>query len=93
MEERRPTWIWEFSPMSIRTIEAVVKIEEDRRLIVQLPADVPLGIHRVVAVLDDAPVPSAQDANGVWAFPVLANAVWPADMPLTREEIYGDDGR
>jgi hypothetical protein len=26
-------------------------------------------------------------------FPVIANAQWPADMPMNREELYNDDGR
>lgn len=82
--------------MAIRTIEAIVKIDEDRRLVVQLPSDVPVGRHRVVAVLDEATEESLDTANGVtspWTFPVVANAQWPADMPLTREEMYDDDGR
>jgi hypothetical protein len=82
--------------MPTRTIETVVKIGEDRRLIVQLPADVPVGTHHVVAILDEATHESPQAASGTtgaWTFPVLANAQWPADMPLTREEMYDDDGR
>jgi hypothetical protein len=82
--------------MSTRTIETVVKIGEDRRLIVQLPADVPVGTHHVVAILDEATQESPQGASGTtgeWTFPVLTNAQWPADMPLTRAEMYGDVGR
>lgn len=26
-------------------------------------------------------------------FPVIGTATWPADLPLRREELYGDDGR
>ena len=82
--------------MAIRTIEAVVKIDEDRRLIVQLPSDIPLGRHRVVAVLDEATEEPLQAASGSatpWTFPVLANAQWAADMPISRAEMYDDDGR
>jgi hypothetical protein len=78
--------------MSIRTIESVVDIAEDRRLVVQLPDDVPVGRHRVVTVLDESPespAPAAQE----WRFPILEEAQWPADMPLTREEMYGEHGR
>ena len=78
----------------MRTIEAIVEIAEDRKLIVQLPPDVPLGRHRVVAVLDEATeCPADSPQNGTWAFPVLEEAQWPEDMPLTREDMYGDDGR
>jgi hypothetical protein len=82
--------------MPLRTIDTVVNIDEDRRLIVQLPPDVPTGRHRVVAVLDEAADASARPGvspREEWSFPVLAEAKWPADMPLTREQMYGDNGR
>lgn len=82
--------------MPLRTIDTVVNIDEDRRLIVQLPSDVPTGRHRVVAVLDESADTSAHPgvSPGVeWSFPVLTQAQWPADMPLTREPMYGDNGR
>ena len=78
------------------TIGTNVKIEEDRRLVVQLPANVSIGSHRVVAVLDATPVGTAPTASGTaaeWTFPLLLNAQWPADLKLTREELYDDDGR
>ena len=82
--------------MPLHTIDTVVEIEADRRLIVQLPADVPLGRHRVVAVLDEAaaaPPARPAPAGEAWSFPVLTEAQWPADMPLRREEMYDDNGR
>jgi hypothetical protein len=83
-------------PMPIRTIEAIVTIEADRRLIVQLPADVPLGRHRIALVLDEASEsadPAAAASAGTWKFPVVADAQWPADMPLSRTAMYDDHGR
>jgi hypothetical protein len=82
--------------MPIRTIETVVTIDDDRRLIVQLPADVPVGLHRVALVLDevgDHTGPVDAGTAGSWRFPVVECAQWPADMPLTREELYDDHGR
>ena len=82
--------------MPIRTIETLVNIEADRRLIVQLPADVPVGLHRVALVLDEAADgagPADANAAESWSFPVVACAHWPADMPLTRTEMYDDHGR
>jgi hypothetical protein len=78
--------------MPIRTIETVANVEADRRLILQLPLDVPVGRHRVVAVIDEITEDLTPNA-GAWTFPVVANAQWPADMPLTRAEMYDDDGR
>ncbi len=82
--------------MPIRTIETVVTIDVDRRLIVQLPADVPVGLHRVALVLDavaDHVGPASAVPAGSWRFPVVECAQWPADMPLTRDELYDDHGR
>jgi hypothetical protein len=79
--------------MAIRTIETVVEVDEDRRIVVQLPDDVPVGRHRVVTVLDEAPEKSPSGNAMDWKFPVLPEAQWPADMPLTREEMYDEHGR
>ncbi|MGQ0634509.1 MAG: hypothetical protein ACT4QC_07860 [Planctomycetaceae bacterium] len=79
--------------MPVRTIESVVEIQEDRRMVVQLPADVPLGKHRVVTVLDERIVDAESNKVADWMFPVLKDAQWPHDMPLTREEMYDGDGR
>ncbi|MDX1962058.1 MAG: hypothetical protein SFX18_02830 [Pirellulales bacterium] len=80
--------------MPIRTIETVVDIDEDRRVLVQLPLDVPVGRHRLIAVLDEttelAPSPPV---TGTWSFPVLNEAKWSYDLPLSRGELYSDDGR
>ncbi len=78
--------------MAIRTIETIANIDEDRRVILQLPADVPVGKHRLVAVLDEATEESPA-AGAAWSFPVVPDATWPADMPLRREEMYDDHGR
>jgi hypothetical protein len=81
--------------MSVRTIESVVNIAEDRQLVLQLPADILPGQHRVVAMLDQVPdsVATEVPTGKPWTFPILANAQWPDDMPLSRAEMYGDDGR
>lgn len=82
--------------MALRTIDTVVNIDEDRRLIVQLPTDVPTGRHRIVAVLDEATETSGAPSGSPgeeWSFPIIPDAQWPEDMPLTREEMYDDSGR
>ena len=38
-------------------------------------------------------IPAASGPAAAWAFPVLTDANWPAGMPLTRAEMYDDDGR
>jgi hypothetical protein len=72
--------------MPTRTIETVVKFGEDRRMFVQLPADVPVGTHHLVAIIEEATqeLPRlAAEPSAEWTFPVLANAQWPADMRVT----------
>jgi hypothetical protein len=75
--------------MPLRTIETVVDIAEDRRLIVQLPNDVPVGKHRVVAVLDEATV-ATNGKQESWKFPVLEGIQWPPGLILRREDLYGE---
>ncbi|MGL4513523.1 MAG: hypothetical protein ACRCT8_10565 [Lacipirellulaceae bacterium] len=86
--------------MAIRTIETVVDIADDRRLVVQLPPDAPTGRHRVVAVLDESVEACPPAANGAgsstgtpekWSFPVLEGAKWPPGMILRREDLYDDE--
>lgn len=79
--------------MAIRTIETVTDIKEDRKLVVQLPPDVPVGRHRVVTMLDLAAENAKSVPPEILAFPIIEDAHWPSDMPLTRQEMYDDDGR
>ncbi len=75
--------------MSLRTFETIVDIEEDRRLVVQLPADVAVGKHRVVTVLDE----STEVVNGQresWKFPVMEGTTWPTGLTWRREDLYAD---
>jgi hypothetical protein len=79
--------------MTICTIDAVVTIENDRKLVLQLPPEVRTGRHRVVATVGDTPEPASRLATEAWGFPVLLDAQWPDNMPLSRDEMYDDDGR
>lgn len=84
--------------MAIRTIQAVVDIADDRRLVVQLPPDTPTGRHRVVAVLDEVSlvkteagvVSKPKSAEKGWRFLVLEGTAWPDGMEFHREDLYGD---
>ncbi len=80
--------------MGTHTVDAVVDIGADRKLVVQLPADAPLGLYRVVAHLDalENQAESPKSPAG-WTFSILADAQWPDHMPLSRTEMYTDDGR
>lgn len=91
--------------MTIETLEAVVTVPESRAVLLQLPPDVKPGRHRIVATIEDAtePAPALKPlaeafpviagASHPFVFPVIPEAQWPDDMPLRREDMYGDDGR
>jgi hypothetical protein len=79
--------------VAICTVDTVVVIEDDRKLVLQLPPDVTTGRHRVVAMVEEAPATASAETFAEWSFPVTADAEWPDDMPLSRDLMYGDDGR
>ena len=73
------------------TIETTAVIGEDRKLTLQLPAEISPGTHRVIVYLD-APKHETQSARE-WIFPIIDVGPWPKDLSLRREDMYGDDGR
>lgn len=74
----------------MKTIELTAVIGNDRQLIVSLPPDIIPGAHRVVVVIEEAPVRMPTPA---WHFPVIDVGPWPAGLSLRREDLYGADGR
>jgi hypothetical protein len=62
------------------------------QLVVDVPADVASGPHRVVVVLDETLTPEPSAAS--WADLALPGARWPAGgLSLRREDLYADTGR
>ncbi len=75
----------------MKTIECNVLVDEDRKTVVQLPPEIAPGEHRLFVVIDDqAPPPAGDPLEG---FPTIKLGYWPEDLPLRREDMYGDDGR
>lgn len=60
--------------MTMCTIDAAVTIENDRKLVLQLPPEVCTGRHRVVATIGDTPELASRLATEAWGFPVLLDA-------------------
>jgi hypothetical protein len=75
----------------MRTIETTATITAEGTLTVQVPPDIPPGPHRVVVWIDDQP--DLSEARPIHDFPVIHVGVWPAEISLRREDMYGDDGR
>ncbi len=75
----------------MKTIECNVLVDEDRKTVVQLPAEISPGQHRLVVVIDE---PAQQpDGDPLEGFPTIKLDHWPEDLSLRREDMYGDDGR
>jgi len=50
-------------------------------------------VQVLVTVLDAAVQSPSAESETEWSFPVVRDAQWPDDIPVSREEMYGDDGR
>lgn len=76
----------------MRTIETTAVVTPERTVTVQLPADFPPGPCRVVVI--PAP-PSAPDGGESIPLdlPIRDLGPWPEGFTVSREQIYGDDGR
>jgi hypothetical protein len=75
----------------MRTIEMTAEVGEDRKLVVQLPSDVPPGPHRVIVVVEEQPTgrPKREPLK-IQTFDV---GIVDPNFTYRREDIYGDDGR
>jgi hypothetical protein len=81
------------SPMEarVKTLDLTATVEENGRLIVRLPPDIPPGEHRVVLVIDEQPI--SQEKRPVLDFPVIHVDAWPEALSLRREDLYDERGR
>jgi hypothetical protein len=80
----------------MRTIEATAVVTPDRTITVQLPHDVPVGQCKVVVVVEPIPQPSSPPpVPGTLPLGLTPIDVgpWPEGFTVSREQIYGDDGR
>jgi hypothetical protein len=76
-------------------IKATVAPGGELRVVTRVPADIPLGDHQAVLILDET---ASTVASGNGPKPPLRLKVfdwpgWPANSTFRREEIYDDDGR
>jgi len=75
----------------MRTIEATAIVTSDGTITIQVPSDIPPGEHRVVMVIDEQPVGKGKRLP--LDFPVDNWGPWPADLSLSREDMYDEWGR
>ncbi len=74
----------------MKAIETTAVIGNDRKLSVQLPPDVTPGQHHVVLVIEELLPAATTSLND---FPTIDLGPWPVGLSLSREDMYGDDGR
>jgi hypothetical protein len=73
----------------MRTIEATGVVNADHTITLKLPEDFPEGDCHVL-VSSDAKTPSLTDLPPL---EMLDIGPWPKGFTVSREQIYGDDGR
>ncbi len=74
----------------MRTIETDATVTKDGRLVVEVPPDVPPGQHHVKLMIEE---PTDARKDGTTEFLVIHVDSWPDNLSLSREDIYGDEGR
>jgi hypothetical protein len=80
----------------MKTIETIATVTKDGRITAQLPLDIPEGEHQVVIVIDEKPLAEKEERKEKKAplnFPVHNCGLWPENLSLRREDMYGDWGR
>jgi hypothetical protein len=76
----------------MRVLNTTAVVHPDHRRTVLVPADVPPGPCEVVVVLDKTSAPPKGPVDfSTW--PAHNVGLWPEDLSLRREDLYGDDGR
>jgi hypothetical protein len=76
------------------TVEGIIEVSEDQMLRIELPKSVTPGPHRVVVVIEEAPLGLVrrQPAAPLHLTKLRLEA-WPKDSTFRREDIYGNSGR
>ena len=76
----------------MRAVTATAIVRADHMLTVQVPADIPPGVHEIVVVLqEEASHPQPEQLFKDW--PAHEVGLVDPTMTFRRENLYGDDGR
>jgi hypothetical protein len=77
---------------NVKTIELTANVGRDRKIVLQLPDDIPEGDHHVVVMIDEQSFAEAPPDRSL-ELPLLPVKSWPADLSLRREDMYDEWGR
>lgn len=76
----------------MKAIETVALVGDDRKVTVQLPADVTPGTHLLVVVIGE-PLTNSRRNWTINDWPVHEGGLTDPNFAMRREELYGDSGR
>ena len=74
----------------MRTIETTATVTKEGTLTVQVPNDIPPGVHTVLVVIETTTAPNRPRLE-LAAFDL--SGAWPTNCRFSCEDLYGDDGR
>ena len=77
----------------MRTIETTAVVSADHTMTLAVPADLPPGPCRVVVVVAPAEAERPPKAGLLFGLQPVDIGPWPEGFTVSREQIYGDDGR
>ncbi len=75
----------------MRTIETTAVVTPSHSMTIQVPADIPAGLHRVIVVVESPPPLQKTPFTDGW--PKYDVTLTNPNDTFRREDIYGDDGR
>ena len=78
----------------MRSLSLLVNVPDDRRVVVQLPEDIPPGEVRLSLFIHEGSDGKAKPGQPrTLKLPELHFESWPENFPLRRSELYDDEGR
>jgi hypothetical protein len=75
----------------MKVIETTVLVAPSGLFTIQEKLDVPPGMHRVIVVMDETAQP--EGPRPPFDLEPIDVGLWPENLSLRREDMYGDDGR
>ena len=77
----------------MRTIVTTGVVNADHTITLKLPDDVPEGACQVAVTFDEAKESVRKPGPDPTTWEVFEIGPWPEGFTVSREQIYGDDGR
>jgi len=81
------------SEVALKNLSLLVKVPDDRRVVVQFPDDIPPGEVRLSLFIHEGSGQATPSQPRTLKLPELHFERWPEDFPLRRSDLYDDDGR